>query len=142
MGTVVTLVIWRPLKDMPRAKKQSNNSSQGGDNAMPVFVNCQMTDEQKAFVKANLPSVVEVLTQVEELLADNYKITLSFDANTDCFSAFLIGKPEQAYNSGLMLSAYAPVFIGAIAMLMYKHFTVLGEDWPSKSQGNNPAAWR
>jgi len=127
---------------MPRAKKASNSSQQDGANSMPTFVQCNLTDEQKAFVKANLPSVVELLGQAEDLLGDGYKLTLSFDGTTDCYSAFLIAKPDQRINGGHMLSAYAPVFTGALAMLFYKHFTVLQEDWPARSQGNNAASWR
>lgn len=127
---------------MPRKKSISNNSQQTGGNSMPEFVRCELSDEQKGFIKSNLPSIVELVGQLEDLLADHYKLTISFDESTDCYAAYLIGKEGQAVNGGLMLSAFAPVFTGALAVLMYKHFTVLKEDWPSRSQSNNPASWR
>ena len=127
---------------MPRARKSSPAKSASGDNGMPTFVNVNLSDEQKAFVKGNLPSVVEVLDKIEDLLADNYKLTVSFDDTTDCYAAYLIGKDNQVTNAGLMLSAYAPVLMGVFAMLLYKHYTVLQEDWTGHTRANTAQAWR
>lgn len=127
---------------MPRARKQSNSASKSGDSTMPDFVRCELSDDQKAFVKANIPTLKEIFEAIEDLAADNYKLTLSFDEATDCFAVYLIGKEAQVTNAGLMLSAYAPVLNGAFALLLYKHVTVLGRDWTGSVGKSGNAVWR
>jgi len=126
---------------MPR-KSAVNKPIQTGTNKMPDFVNCNLTDDQKDFVKANVLPLKELFDQLDDLVADNYKITMSYDDQTDCYSVFMIGKDNQTINNGLMLSAYAPILSGALSLLLFKHFTVLKEDWVKHTQGNNPASWR
>jgi len=126
---------------MPRAKNQSRTTSQGG-NSMPDMINCNLSDDQKATIKANIPTIKVLMEFVEESLADNYKITLSYDYTTDCYSVYMIGKPTQAVNSNLMLSAHAPVVNGALALVMFKHQVALNHDWNAMSQGNNGNNWR
>jgi len=126
---------------MPRAKTKSPATYKNGAN-MPEMINCHLSDEQKAAVKANIPPVKTLLEAIEEWCADHYKLTISFDDSTDCYSVFLIGKEDQATNAGLMLSAYAPVLNGALAMLLFKHQHVLQGDWGVHSAGNNGNNWR
>lgn len=127
---------------MPRTKRQSSSPSSSGANNMPEFVRCELSDDQKAFVKANIPALTVIFEQLEELVADNYKLTISYDDTADCYSAFLIGKENQVSNAGYMLSAYAPVLNGCLALLLYKHFTVLKQEWGGKAGKTSENSWR
>jgi len=127
---------------MPRKANNSKSASQSGGNGFPTAINCNLSDEQKSFCKANILGVTELLSRMEDLLADNYKITLSYDDTTDCYAVYLIGKDNQVANPGMMLSAYAPVLTGCLTVLLYKHVNVLHEDWSGHSQANNSNSWR
>lgn len=127
---------------MARAKSNnSRNMSQAGDN-MPKMINVYLSDEDKASIKSNVPPMKDMIDWLEEMTSDNYKITISYDDTTDCFSVFLIGKENQVNNAGLMLASYAPSFIGALAVARFKHEVHFDRIWSSKTPANNANSWR
>jgi len=109
---------------------------------MPEIVNVNLSDEQKMLIKSNVPALKALWEAVEDWTADNYKVTLSYDDQTDCHAVYLIGKDNQAVNAGMMLAGYAPTLSGAIAVLLYKHQVVCEGDWGKRSQANNEKSRR
>lgn len=94
-----------------------------------AWVKCDLSDEQKNFLKGQEVSDAELMEGMAALAGEGYKISLSYDQRSDCIGVY-ITSPEKARNGALQcLSARAPSMAQAVAVLLYKHYTLLAGDW-------------
>lgn len=63
-----------------------------------------------------------------------YKLSCSFNAKNDTFSATFMCVDAQSPNAGFILSAFAPDWYNALRVLIYKHDVVLGGKWDTAVQ--------
>ena len=132
---------------MPRAKStpptpaQSKTTSGGSSGGLPVFVNCDLSDEEREYCKAHVLSFAELGERIENLVTDCYRLSFTYDTNSDCFLCTLTGSAGNTTNSGLALSARAPSIDGALTVLFYKHFERLKEDWKAHASGGKKQQW-
>src|SRR5688572_11326457 len=113
-------------KDEGRSARQQKPKD---DVVWKGFVACELTDAQKAIVKAMRQDTERVWGRVIALVDDLYKLSLSVDAYNGMYIASLTCKDKQSRNNGMTLSGRGGSLIGAMAALIYKHDVVLEEDW-------------
>jgi len=96
------------------------------------YVQCDIGEaEREAFDIWLSESATLVEHLVVDALACGLKLTLVWDSKNECFIATLTGRPdingEAAFTCSL--SARAGDMPTAMALLVYKHREVMGEDW-------------
>jgi len=123
---------------MPRNMKNSESTD---DYVLPTFVPCELSDDERTYCKANLLSFEEAFTQIDDLVADGYKLSFSYDERSDCASAFLTATSKQRTNGGQALSARGPHTQAALTVLLYKHFTKLKEHWADNKKAAAKDNW-
>lgn len=89
------------------------------------FVKCELSAEDKKaakiWIEENTAQLGEML---HEVMADDYKFTVSFSQEHDTFTACLVGKPDQALNPQKTLTARHKDWTVAAMTVLYKHAVV------------------
>lgn len=94
-----------------------------------IFVRCDLDKSTKEQVKTWDPKYEATLDGIDQLLADGYKVSFSPDKYHDCVGCF-ISHPETTHkHHGQCLTARGPNWLSAAKVAVFKHFTVLAQDW-------------
>jgi hypothetical protein len=126
---------------MTMPSKNSKTQEEGGVRTPPQFVKYRMTDEE---IKAaqdtvdNLSDVMEIIAQFCDL---GYKFSASHDDYGGGTQVFLTPSKPENPNYGWTLSARGPSLVAAFAVLVYKHFTLFGQEWPKEQQAARGQSW-
>lgn len=109
------------LENISMARKQGkkNGTSFGGDYK---FVKAELRAEEKpkakAWIEANTTNLGPILSDV---VASDYKFSLSFSQDHDTFTACLTGKEDNAINAFKILTARHKDWQVATLTVLYKH---------------------
>lgn len=117
---------------MPRRKKNNSNDFGGFS---PSFI--ELTADQKKAFEANLAEYEDSLgNDLQILLENEYKVSVSPDFQNDTCIATLTCKNQDDPNYKKFLSARHPEVMKALCLVVYKHI-VICEDltWPEGSVG-------
>lgn len=77
-------------------------------------------------------------TLISEIMVDDYKLSVTYDDNNECFIATITGKDEQRHNPNKALSARSDNWYEAVMMALYKHLVLFGGGkWSGGTQRNN-----
>lgn len=93
------------------------------------FVSCELDKETKEVVKKWDVKFETTMDCVDKLIQDGYKISISQDKFHDCTGVFMTIADSENPNHGWCLSARGPNYLQALKVLVYKHFTILQENW-------------
>jgi len=93
------------------------------------FVNIQLTDDEREAARMLYSEQVDLWDTVVVCLKDGYKVTLSFDAETDSYCAALSGTRCGKPNQNLTLTAWGDDEMSALAYVIYKHAVKLEFVW-------------
>jgi hypothetical protein len=125
-------------QDQRRGGGGSKGSGKGGGKRPSQFgvefVNIDLSSDQLATIKANIPSDEAIVTELERLALDGYKISFSYDDKHSAFIASITGSKECAVeaNRGLCITSRGPSLVAAGAVGLFKHHTVCeGGAWQS-----------
>lgn len=99
------------------------------------FANVELTLEEKAEAKQWIQELEKVNIELDEMLASHYKISVFKSEATGGYQATAFCADSQSPNSGYILSAFAPYWFDAMAMLAYKHAIKCETVWPLKDEG-------
>ena len=110
------------------SKKQAiqATSAAKSDNGSVVWVNYNLSDEQKAELKASSFDADNALLRLCE---ENYKVTVSHDAFASCFACFLVPKGVEHKHAGMILSGRGSTPIKAIKQAAYLHWQIFDGNW-------------
>lgn len=128
---------------MPRGKKEQ------GQRGEPVVIaglprRIQKEDEWGGFVQVSVDAAHRddfdlwfsetgeaIYRELDDALGSGLKFTMAYDGKNQCYVASLTGRPDidgiRAFTC--CLSARAGTFGEAVAVLMYKHCSLLHYDW-------------
>lgn len=95
------------------------------------FVNCSLTAQQKAQFRDIRYDPIEVWTVLNEIVGA-YKFSLATDNTNDAFIASLTCMNPAFPGHGYILSARAGDAFTATCALLFKHITILKEDWKKR----------
>lgn len=109
------------------------------DYTPPSFVHFKLESAQATeydnWEKANNSRVASL---VEDLLADNYKLSVSPDFENSCTIVTIICKSEDGPNANSCFSTRSETWEDALTLALYKHFEIAkGEDWPTDNISNS-----
>jgi len=94
-----------------------------------AFVQCELDKKTKEAVKTWDPKLEATMDGFDRLMSDGYKVSFSPDKYHDCIGVFATMPEKSHRHAGQCLTARGPNALMALKVLVYKHFTVLGEDW-------------
>lgn len=86
------------------------------------FVRCELTAEDrkaaKIWIDENTAHSGEI---IHDIVASDYKFSLSFSSDHDTFTACLTGKPDNPFNAQKTLTARHKDWVVAMMTVAYKH---------------------
>lgn len=101
------------------------------------FFNCEIESERKDECKVFIRNEEEVGLLIEQAIASSYKISLAVNEQNGSIQASMTCNDPKSKNAGLSMSAYAPHWYNALAVLVWKHFIYLGGVWEKPEIGDN-----
>lgn len=118
-----------------RTKPEKSKASQGYPATQ--WVSCDLSPEEKDDLRKRDISVDAILSSLAAVIAEGFKISISFDSRSDAVGAYLTAPRDTYPNSTVCLSARAPSLEAALSVLLYKHYEVLQEDWSTGLSGGS-----
>lgn len=108
-----------------------SNSRDSSDWTKFEFVSVNLTeDEKKKFKSVYSESPQEFFNQLDGLLKNGYKVSLSYDKQNNCVLASMTGKDPLSPNFNYVLTSRAADAWESLALSLFKHFHVCDdEDW-------------
>lgn len=88
------------------------------------FVEILLPDGSEEAIKELAASPELLLTHLDAMTSDDYKISVTYNDVLEGFNATATGKQSQPENALFILSALAPTPAEALAVLFYKHYDV------------------
>lgn len=104
------------------------------DKAAWGFVNVTLSDDQREAAALDYQDPDFMWDTLVTVLRDGYKVTLSYDAETDSFCAALSGTNCGKPNERLSITAWGATEIAGLQYVLYKHVTVLEFVWQRPGQ--------
>jgi len=93
------------------------------------FLDYRLTEDQLMELDGWQPTLVEIWEQADMLLTSNYRVTLSYNANTKTATATIIDDEPTRKAGGWALASSDSNGATALKAALYKHFHVLAADW-------------
>jgi hypothetical protein len=128
----------------------THNLNREGINIMPKntnnyggysFVSWRPTSEHKQFINHELSNGYDVLTALEDTVAQGYKLSLSYHVDSDSYIASLSCREPSDDNYKRVLSMWHSDGQKAIGALLVAHNQILGTMWPTDEQRGNEHDW-
>jgi len=110
----------------PRQAAQTNDKP-----AWQGFLDMRLTDAQLEELDGWKPKPQEIWDQVDEMTADGYRLTLSYNRNTKLASVTIIDDSPTRKSGGFALSNADTNGALALKMAVFKHKLLLMGDWTS-----------
>lgn len=120
--------------DKKADKTAARKSSKAKFEAWRGFVDVEMTAEDKVACKAATVDFDQVWADLEELVEEGYKMTLSYDEAHTTWNVSLTCRAEKHVNEGYTMSARGGSFAAAARAFWFKHFSMLNEDWSAQAK--------
>lgn len=93
------------------------------------FVNLHLTEAQLAHVWQMFPDADKVTRTFTNEMANGYRFTFSVDGKSGAIVCTANCKDESSVNYGWLLSSFAPSYLEALSLTLYKHLVVLEAVW-------------
>jgi hypothetical protein len=97
------------------------------------FVSCELDKATKEAVKKWDPKFESTIDGLDRMVADGYKISISLDKMHDCIGVYATMPDQSSKHHGLCLSSRGPSMLLALKVLVYKHFTILEQNWDAEN---------
>lgn len=121
------------------AAKPSSRQAKGvGSGEWQGFVNVTLPPGAKQAWQAWHEMGTPLTDGLDRMLLDGYKITLKYEEQNDCYSAFCTGATSDHNNSGWGLSERSGSSAVALSRLVYIHTVVLNGDWDAYKTAPTP----
>lgn len=126
---------WSELYLFSQLREGSNGMAQKGQRKQDEratwkgFLDCRLTEEQLDALDQWKPKPTEVFVTVDEMMADDYRLTLSYNKRTKLASCTIIDDSPARKTGGWALSTSDDNGAAALKAAVYKHNTVLEKDW-------------
>lgn len=115
------------FEGIDRMAKATQNGKKRGKKSAPQygFARCELTAEDKKAAKAWSQIETKNLGPLlHDVGASGYKIGLSYSDEHDTWTASFSGKPDEAINELMVLTARHKDWVQALMTLLYKHTVI------------------
>lgn len=99
-----------------------------------AFANVDIPDSRMNEAAAIIKDADKTVDRISELVGLGYKLSVSYNASNDTFTATLTGAYADLPNAGMSLSGYAKDWVMALGAVCYKHFEMCDGKWTEKTQ--------
>lgn len=109
-----------------------NKPKNGGEPAEPQawgFVNVQLSEDEREAAQVAYRDTGDLWEHLILIVKDGYKLTISYDAETDSFCAALSGVNCGKPNERFTLTAWGADETASLQYLAYKHISKLDYVW-------------
>lgn len=101
------------------------------------YIDVRMSgDEKELFIAWWEANVSEVFNWLIDILPTGLKLGMMWDGENQCYVASLNGKGVSSQEKRYTLTARAGTFDEAFAVLCYKHYILLEQDWGNWKPSN------
>lgn len=107
--------------------KKSNKTDDKPD--FKGFINIDIPQDRKIECRKFIQQQEECTLLVEQAIASGYKLSMTKNNKTDSHIASMQCNDAKSKNAGYVLSAHASHWYDALAVLMWKHFIFLEQNW-------------
>lgn len=120
------------LEDIAMANRKTKSRAKF-DASSYVFVKCELNSEDKKAAKIWIEeNAADIGPKIHNVVASDYKFTVSFSSDHDTFTACLVGKEDNAINGKKTLTARHKDWVTAALTVLYKHEVMFREGvWES-----------
>lgn len=101
------------------------------------FANIDIPDSQRERARTYIFEGDAVETDLQTMIADNYKITMSQNEVSGSVTCTATCNNEQSMNAGYSLSGYGKDWLCACGSLLFKHFKIADCDWEGFTRGED-----
>lgn len=122
--------------------KAKRNGKQSSDFASYEFVKCELNSEDKKAAKIWIEeNTTELGSKLHDVVASDYKYSLSFSSEHDTFTACLVGKEDNPINSKKTLTARHKDWLVATMTVLYKHEVIFKSGVWESGSGDEDDGW-
>ena len=111
---------------MPRAKN-TKPKNQASEPIWGGFIDVKLTADDKAKF-AEFETEFQ-WTFLDDILADEVKVSMSYDDNTETYLASLTSVKHAGSGMRCVLTARAGTWEKSVMLALFKHFVLLESDW-------------
>ena len=111
---------------MPAKTKAQQNTW----NKQRSFVRYDLDEKERHLCKQWLDGTADVDEPLREFLGLGYRISVSYDPNHTCFSAFATVDDVANKNNTLVLPGRGSTALKAIKQVLFKHYELFAGKWP------------
>lgn len=108
---------------MARPKKSTDTQWKG-------FANVPFNAEARMLYEATEITEAGVHTQLEDLIADGYRVTFSYDKTNDAAQCSITCANEKSPNLGYTMTSRGPTWWDALSVAVFKHNVLCEGVWP------------
>lgn len=119
--------------DAKAERKASQRATKKGFADWAGFVDVEMTIADKAACRAETVDFDQIWHDVEDLVEEGYKLSVTFDDEHTTWNVSLTCRALKHTNSGYTMSARGGTFAAAVRAFWYKHFRMLEGNWANGS---------
>jgi len=117
------------LESAEMARGAGKSGKSGNAAAMPKFVDIKLSQEEKAdFVARNYDDKF-LVTVLQSLCDDGYRVGCAWDAERQAYTVSLTCRNFDSPNNGLCMTSFAKNIRTAVGLAVYKHTVITVEDW-------------
>lgn len=113
------------------ARGQKNVPAKPASGQWTQFVDISLTGTKPEAVSAAFPTSDKIDEAVVALLEAGYRLSFSYNSQTDAFICSVTCKAETSPNNGKTFNAFAGDWAFALQCALYKHFVVAKGVWGS-----------
>ena len=128
-------VLNRGLDEMAnKAKPAASTKTAQVNSGYTQFVNVNVPAHMKDAARQYLRDADTFVTAVGDIVESGYRFGLSYDEKRDALIASLTCRREGDPNMGKTLTAFAPTWAEAMAVVLFKHYEVCGQIWDTPAE--------
>lgn len=134
-----TPIYFREIERLTMARGKQNGKKSSGLDAYS-FVRCELSSEDKKAAKIWIAENTRDMGAItHDVVAEGYKLSVSFSSDHDTFTASLTGKPDSL-NEYKTLTARHADWVVAVMTVLYKH-TVMFRSKVWESEASEDDGW-
>lgn len=112
-------------------KTQNASKSPSYQGYIPTYLD----DKAKKAIKANVPSADQMVDKITKWIEDDYRVTLAWSNDRECFTASLFDVSFRRPAGGYILAANHVELLVAVGTLAYLHEKIYADGWDIEKVG-------
>lgn len=111
------------------ARGNGKGAAKAQSAAMPKFVDCKLSQDDKAeFLQTNYSDEV-LLQALRRLCDDGYRVGCSWSGEQQAYVVSLTCRNSDSANNGLCMTSFARFLNTAVALAVFKHEVITKGNW-------------